>query len=83
MDRMTIDTSQAPKSHRAAQAEQEQKISFKARYSIKKVICKGGQANVHKAFDRKSCKDVAIKVYKKDKLKQKEFEAIYREKKIM
>ena len=79
-DKMPLDTSPVPRPIKIADSEREPKITFKARYNIKKVICKGGQANVHKAYDKKSCKEVAIKVYKKEKLKRKEFDAIYREK---
>lgn len=62
---MTVDSSPVRKVKAGKVIEPAPVVPFKDRYNIKKVICKGGQANVHKAYDKKSCTDVAIKVYKK------------------
>ena len=59
------------------------RLAFTDRYSVRKLICEGGQAKVHKAYDKVSCKEVAIKVYSKQDMKMRELEAIHREKNIM
>lgn len=59
------------------------RLAFTDRYCVRKLICEGGQAKVHKAYDKVSCKEVAIKVYSKQEMKLRDLEAIHREKNIM
>ena len=81
----TLDLSPMPKHKKIVNQQRnsksatptEKKVAFKDRYKIKNIICKGGQAHVRKAYDIKTKKDVAIKIYNKKKLQKKDYDAIY------
>ena len=65
LDQLELEQSPITKPIASPAKKPVKEMAFMDRYEIKQVICKGGQANVHKAYDTKSCQDVAIKVYSK------------------
>ena len=68
LDDIELETSPVPKSKTSSESEQERRLAFRDRYNVREILCQGGQANVHKAYDKVACKEVAIKVYSKAKL---------------
>lgn len=68
LEQIEFESSPVAKPTESPDKKQKKEMAFQDRYNVKQIICKGGQANVHKAYDNKSCKDVAIKVYSKSKL---------------
>ena len=68
LEDIELEASPIPKSKTSSESEQEKRLAFRDRYNVRQILCQGGQANVHKAYDKVACKEVAIKVYSKAKL---------------